>query len=80
MNRTALRSGAFTAPAALEDTGWQIAAIADFNSDWKPDLFWRHGGSGQMAVWYMDRVTLTGGTLTSPPALTDLAWRVVGPR
>ena len=75
-----LLGGDFTNPPSLPDTGWRLSAVGDFNRDDRPDLVWRHANSGQIAVWFMDGLNLTGGTLTTPPALTDVRWRLVGPR
>jgi ELWxxDGT repeat protein len=65
-------------PSAMPDTAWRIAATGDFNGDGKADIVWRHADSGQIALWYMDGVTLTGGTLTTPPAVAGSAWEIVG--
>jgi uncharacterized protein len=75
-----MESGTFTTPSALPDVRWQIRGVGDFNLDTKPDLLWRHSESGQIVVWYMDDATLISGTFTSPPALADTNWQIVGPR
>jgi VCBS repeat protein len=80
MGNASLVSGTFTTPAALADTDWQISAVGDYNADYRPDLVWRHATSGQNVVWLMDGVTLMSGTFTTPPALPDTGWRIVGPR
>jgi hypothetical protein len=74
MNGSVLRSGTFTNPSALADTGWQIGATGDFDADGKPDILWRHSVSGQIVLWFMDDATLVSGTLTTPPTL-DPVWR-----
>jgi hypothetical protein len=80
MDGATLVAGTFTTPPSLPDAGWKLVATGDYNDDFKPDLLWRHAVSGQNAVWFMDGATMTGGTLTTPPALADLDWRIVGPR
>ena len=80
MNRRTLRAGTFTTPEALADLRWEVAAVADFNGDARPDLFWRHRDAGQMAVWYMNGAVMTGGTLADPAVLADTAWKIIGPR
>jgi 6-phosphogluconolactonase (cycloisomerase 2 family) len=50
----------------------------DFNRDGRADLLWRHEGSGEIALWYMNGATLLGGTFTDPPALPDPGWRIAG--
>jgi hypothetical protein len=80
MNGAVLTGGVFTNPSALVDTGWRIVGTGDFNLDTKPDILWHHAFSGQVVVWYMDGVNLTSGTFTTPNALADVNWRLVGPR
>jgi hypothetical protein len=76
MNGTALASGTFLTPSALPDTGWRIAGVADFDRDGKVDVLWHHQVSGQVVVWYMNGATLSSGTFTSPPALSDVRWQI----
>jgi hypothetical protein len=76
MNGVTLASGTFTTPAVFADTGWRIAGASDFNQDEQGDIFWQHSGSGEMAVWFMNGTVLQGGTLTTPPALADISWKV----
>lgn len=59
-------------PGHPGDGGWKLVATGDFNQDTKPDLVWQYeggGSDGQIAVWYMDGITATGYTLTTPNAL-----------
>jgi subtilisin-like proprotein convertase family protein len=78
MNKNALISGTFTVPAAMTDVRWQMAGTGDFNGDARPDILWRHDVSGENVVWYMNGVTLVGGTFTNPSSLTDVRWKMVG--
>jgi choice-of-anchor B domain-containing protein len=80
MEGTVLRGGTFTTPPALADPQWSIAATGDYNGDGDTDIVWRHGTSGQIVAWFMHGTTLESGTFTTPPALTDTAWKIVGPR
>jgi ELWxxDGT repeat protein len=64
-------------PPVLSDPHWRIVATGDFNGDTKADIVWRHSVSGQIAVWYMDGVSLVGGTFTTPAAV-DPGWKLVG--
>jgi 6-phosphogluconolactonase (cycloisomerase 2 family) len=80
MNGSQMTSGAFTAPRSLPDPDWHIHAVGDYNSDQQPDLVWRHAVSGQIAIWFMNNVAMTSGTFTTPAAVEDAQWRLVGPR
>jgi hypothetical protein len=64
----------------LQDANWKIRAIGDFDGDARPDLIWQHMTSGALGAWLMDNAHLRSGVLLSPPAVTDLDWRIVGPR
>jgi hypothetical protein len=50
----------------------------DFNSDGQTDILWRHDESGENVLWYMNGVTLAGGEFTTPAALEDVRWKMVG--
>jgi hypothetical protein len=78
MNGVTLVSGTFTNPSTLADTRWQVVGTNDFNGDGRMDLLWRHGFSGENVVWFMNGLDLLNGTFTTPSALTDVRWRMVG--
>src|SRR5690348_18359008 len=45
---------------------YQLATSAvpsDFNGDGHPDLLFQNASSGQLAVWYMNGITPTGGEI-----------------
>jgi hypothetical protein len=50
----------------------------DFNQDGKTDILWRHDVSGENVLWYMNGAVLAGGEFTTPAALTDTRWKMVG--
>jgi hypothetical protein len=77
MDGVTLQSGTFTTPPAFADLGWRAVAAAELNADGHTDILWHHAGSGQVAAWYMNGVTLAGGTLTTPAALPDPQWQLV---
>jgi hypothetical protein len=56
---------AWTVPAS---SGWELKGTGDFNRDGHIDLLWHHGGSGQVHVWYLNGMTITG--------TADLSWNV----
>jgi hypothetical protein len=49
---------------------------ADFNSDGKIDLLWRHVTSGQLAAWYMNGAAFVSSVGIS--TVSDLNWQVAG--
>ncbi len=55
------------APGPLKD---------DFNGDGRSDLLWRHSGTGENYLWFMNGIALGshGPTLTLP----DTDWKIVG--
>jgi len=58
---------AWTAGAA---DGWELKGTGDFNRDGHIDLLWYKGQTGQIHVWYLDGMTITG--------TADLSWNVPG--
>jgi hypothetical protein len=78
MNGIVRIGGAFTTPSGIADLGWRVRGTGDFNADGKVDILWRHEGSGQVVVWFMNGTVRTGATFTDPPAIADLGWRIRG--
>jgi hypothetical protein len=78
MDGTTLVSGAFTSPAVLADTRWRMVGTADFDLDRRTDILWRHASSGENVVWFMNGTDLVSGTFTTPAALADTRWQMVG--
>src|SRR6185503_4391800 len=68
----------YTTPSQVSDVSWRVVSAADFNRDGMPDLLWRNVTSGQIVVWYMNGPTLVSGTFTTPSALPDTGWSIVG--
>jgi hypothetical protein len=68
------------APSSIEDTNWKIRAVGDMNGDGWPDLVWQHETTGALGIWFMNGVQTISGTLLSPPSVSDLGWRIVGPK
>ena len=50
--------------------------MGDFNGDGKPDLVLQNVNSGQIAIWYLNGVTVTGGQYVS--ATPGPGWHVAG--
>jgi YD repeat-containing protein len=80
MNGAVLREGLPTVPPLLADLSWQVAGLADFTLDGKPDILWRHQTSGQLVFWAMDGVTQTAGDFLDPEQISDLNWKVMATR
>ncbi len=59
----------------VPDTGWQVAAVADFTGDGKPDLLWRNPDAGQNVVWHMDGLTFVSQTVLPP--VPHREWQIV---
>jgi hypothetical protein len=78
MNGVDLINGTFTNPATLPDSRWKIVGTNDFNRDGRMDLLWRHTTSGENVVWFLSGVDLVSGTFTTPSALSDVRWQMVG--
>jgi hypothetical protein len=77
MNGTVLTGGTFTNPSALADVNWKMAGTGDVNQDGKPDIVFRHQVAGQIVVWFMNGITLTSGTFTTPSTF-DTNYELVG--
>lgn len=65
------------------DPKWRIVGTGDFNRDGKTDLLWQYsnpgfGNDAQLAVWYMDGVSMTSPTLLNPAYPSSPKWRVAG--
>lgn len=50
--------------------------IADFSDDGYPDIVWRHTGTGENYLWFMNGSTRIGAL--APRALADTNWRIIG--
>jgi hypothetical protein len=60
----------------VADTNWHIEGVGDFNQDGHSDIFWRHYGSGQNSIWYMNGTALTSGQILDT-TLTDTNWQAI---
>lgn len=80
MGGTTLIDGVLTTPSRVADTAWEIRAIGDINADGHPDLIWQHRTTGSLAAWLMSGAALVDGSLLTPASVSDLNWKIVGPR
>jgi hypothetical protein len=60
----------------VTDTNWVPVGCGDFNADGKVGLLWRHGMTGDVAVWFMNGLTYLSSVLL--PRVADLDWTVGG--
>ena len=54
---------------------WIIAGIGDLNGDNKADIVWRHRGTGGVAVWLMDGLTIGPSGV---PGSAPKSWVIAG--
>jgi probable HAF family extracellular repeat protein len=80
MNGSTMAGGGFTEPSVLADPAWRISALGDYNADGRVDIVWRHAASGEVALWFMNGLVMSGGTFTTPSAMPDTDWTLAGPR
>ena len=59
-----------------KDLGLEPPPTADFNGDTHPDILLQNTSSGDIYVWYLDGVTITGGAYVFLGA--NPAWQIVG--
>jgi hypothetical protein len=68
-----------TLPLNLSTSGtWNVAAVTDLDGDGISDLVWHDSADGRLAVWLMNRhsITVRSTERLSVPAVTDLNWRI----
>jgi hypothetical protein len=62
----------------VTDMNWAIVGTGDFNGDGKTDILWRHGITGQIAVWLMDG-TIWSYNSAWLPSVPDANWIIGAP-
>ena len=76
MNGSHVFGTASLAPAQATDVRWKVVGVADFNMDSKSDLLWRHLGTGEVAAWLMNGLSVTIHAPLSPSVVADQRWQV----
>ena len=77
MDGTVVTWGSYLKPSRFADTNWQIRRVADFNGDGQLDLLWHHQATGELYVWFMDGLAVTGGSDLTPAAFSDVQWQIM---
>jgi hypothetical protein len=80
MHGTELADGSLISPPQVSDTSWRIRGAGDINGDGHCDLIWQNEADGRVAAWLMHGLSLVDGTLLTPNHVSDLNWKIVGPR
>jgi hypothetical protein len=62
------------AAGGVADTNWKIVAIADFNSDGKPDYLWQHQIAGDLFIWLMNGTGSISGIHLD--GMTNASWKI----
>jgi len=62
-----------------DSSGWRATAVADFNHDGQPDLFWHNVTTGEFQVWYMSGIVRTSAAILSSALNTpdSTGWRFI---
>jgi hypothetical protein len=76
MDNENLATAGLLNPNNSGDPNWRVVSSGNFNPDTRPDLLFQHT-NGDLAVWYMDGVSLTSATLLNPSS-PGAGWRAVG--
>jgi len=58
----------------ITDTDWVIAGRGDFNGNGQSDILWRHSGTGQNSIWFMQADQLVSGEFL--PEIPDQGWKI----
>ena len=63
-------------PDRPADVRWKVVGVGDFNMDGKPDLLWRHLGTGDVAAWLMNGLSAIIHSPLTPSMVADQRWQV----
>jgi hypothetical protein len=77
LNGLAVSWGSYLDPSRFADTRWQIRRLTDLNDDGQPDVLWHHQATGDLYVWFLNGVAVSGGSYLTPSRFTDTRWQIV---
>ena len=77
LNGLTVSWGSYLDPSRFADTRWQIRRVMDLNDDGQPDLLWHHQATGELYVWYLNGVAVSGGAYLTPSRFADTRWQIV---
>lgn len=78
MNGPMLQSTTVISPAPALNGDWRLAAVADVNRDGHADFVWQQRASGDLALWYMNRLALARSVVITPSVSADPDWEIAG--
>ena len=63
---------------ASPGAGWRLAAVGDVNRDGHADFAWQHETSGELALWYLNRLSVVVSVPITPSVTSDPDWVLAG--
>jgi hypothetical protein len=69
--------GGFTNPAN-PGAGWNVAGLADIETDGRLEILFQNGNSGDLAYWVMSGLNLTRVAIPTPNNPGGAIWKLVG--
>jgi hypothetical protein len=78
MGRTGSISGSYLQPSRSGDMRWQIRGLNDLDGDGRPDILWRHLGTGDIHIWLMNGAVRVSTATLTPASVADTRWRIQG--
>jgi hypothetical protein len=82
MNGLSLTTAQWVTPSGVgaSRATWKVIGAAHMDANGHLDLLWQHQVSGELVVWFMNGLTMTGASYLNPSGVGDPTWRVVGVR
>ena len=66
MNGINMTNVAMLNPSKPVESNWNLVDTGDFNGDGKTDILWQNSVTGDLVVWYMNGINLTGIATLNP--------------